>query len=91
MAVLRTMVVNMYYSSYDVCIMRGSKWGNPFRICATCTREQSIKKYKKWLPKQKHLMSSLHELIGKRLGCCCFPKPCHGNVLVEAVKEKFLK
>ena len=90
MAIKRTMVVNLYRSSYDICIMRGTKWGNPFRISEHCTREESIEKHKKWLPKQKHLMDSLHKLKGKRLGCCCFPKPCHGDNLVEAVKEHCL-
>lgn len=91
MAIIRTIVVNIYKDSYDVLITRSTKWGNPFRISEHCTRKQSVAKHKKWLLTQKHLMNSLHELIGKRLGCVCSPKLCHGDNLVKAVKEKFLK
>jgi len=32
-------------------------------------------------------MASLHELKGKRLGCFCKPKLCHGDVLVELIND----
>ena len=34
----------------------------------------------------KITIDDLLSLDGKRLGCYCKPKPCHGDVLVELVK-----
>lgn len=90
-----SIVVNKYKEPYDIYIGRGSKWGNPFShkdntkaIYKTNTKEESIEKYKEWIQTQPQLMSSLHELEGKKLGCFCKPKECHGDVLVELIKEK---
>ena len=69
--------------SYDVYIGRPSKWGNPFRIGADGTRRDVIEKYRAWIAKRLDLLTSLHELKGKRLGCFCKPQPCHGDVLAE--------
>ena len=74
-------VVNLHKEAYDKYIGRGSKWGNPFRIGPDGTREDVLIKYEGWIVKQKHLMGSLHELRGKRIGCFCKPKACHGDVL----------
>lgn len=72
---------------YDVYIGRPSKWGNPFTIGKDGNREQVIEKYRNWIIKQPNLMSDLHELKGKTLGCWCSPKACHGDVLAELVCE----
>ena len=61
----------------------GSKWANPFHIGRDGSRLQCIAKYKRWLPKQRHLMESLHELRGKDFICHCDPEECHGHWLVE--------
>lgn len=83
---MKTRVVNIKHGKvYDVYIGRPSKWGNPFHIGVDGTREQVIKKYSKWIRKNKKLMDSLSELKGKRLGCYCAPLPCHGDVLVDLV------
>ncbi len=61
------------------------------------TPRKVLDAYKSYVKGSPHLMSSLHELCGKRLGCWygtlfyittmrCKPKPCHGDVLVELVK-----
>lgn len=62
-----------------------SKWANPFKIGKDGTREEVIRKYEKYLLKQPKLMASLPELKGKRLGCWCSPKACHGDVLLRLV------
>lgn len=89
-------VVNKYHGEpYDVYIGRGSKWGNPFshlpsskaRVI-TNTREEAVEMYRLWVQTQPHLMSSLHELDNKTLGCFCVPAPCHGNVLKELRDEQ---
>jgi hypothetical protein len=84
------MVVHCKKDQYDIYIGRPSKWGNPFSHLpdtlaeyAVSSREEAIEKYKEWLPTQPNLISSLHELKGKILGCWCYPKSCHGDFLVE--------
>ena len=80
-------VVNLRKEKYDVYIGRGSKWGNKFVISKDGDREEVIRKYREWILNNKELLSSLHELRGKILGCFCKPLACHGDVLAELVNE----
>lgn len=80
-----TRVVNVRKDAYDVFIGRPSKWGNPFVIGKDGDRIEVIRKYKEWIRTQPNLMNSLHELKGKRLGCYCVPKMCHGHILADLV------
>ena len=82
----RTTVVNRRNASEDVYIGRGSKWGNPFKIGQDGSREEVIAKYREYLWQSPHLLDSLLELEGKKLGCFCKPHACHGDVLVRAVQ-----
>ncbi len=82
-----TSVVNKYKDHYDVYIGRGSKWGNPFRIGDHGDREDVIEQYRKWIQTRPDLLDSLEELRGKRLGCFCKPKACHGDVLIDLLGE----
>ena len=81
-------VVNKYKEPYDVYIGRGSLWGNPYIICENLTRDQVIIAYKHWLWSQMKsgaiTEGDIRGLGGKRLGCFCKPKACHGDVLVKA-------
>ena len=79
----KTKVVNLRKEEYDVYIGRGSKWGNYFKVGRDGTRKEVIAKYKETIMLNEELMNCLHELKGKRLGCFCKPKECHGDVLVE--------
>jgi hypothetical protein len=67
-------------------IGRGSKWGNPYLISKSLTREKAIAGYRKWLWGNKGLMAALPELRGKQLLCFCAPQACHGHVLVKALE-----
>ncbi len=89
-------VVNLYNEKYDVYIGRAGrgkdgKWGNKFD---SPDRDKNIADFEHWLltdPKGKKLMKDLPELLGKRLGCFCKPKACHGDVLkkhAELMEEK---
>lgn len=82
-------VVNKYKEEYDVYIGRGSKWGNPFPINDQNSREEVIEQFRVYLWEQiksgKITKEDLRELKGKRLGCFCKPKPCHGDVIKKAV------
>lgn len=79
-------IVNRHTSSFDIYIGRGTKWGNKFEIGKDGNRNDVILKYEYWILKQPSLMSSLHELDDKVLGCSCKPKPCHGDVLIKLRK-----
>lgn len=84
-------VVNKHYQEYDVYIGRGSLLGNPFPIDdgKGQTREVVIARYKVWLWQQiksgRVTLDYLRSLDGKRLGCFCSPKACHGDIIAQAV------
>ncbi|SRR5260370_30547120 len=81
--VMKTNVVHCRKDKFDVYIGRPSKWGNPFKLKPGEDRVEAIKKYRKWLLQQQHLLVQLHELRGKVLGCWCKPQLCHGDILAE--------
>lgn len=88
---------NHVYISHDIgAFTKGelaSKWNNPYDI-KTYGREVALALYKdyvrysqtKW--NGKTLWESLDELRGKKLGCWCYPLPCHGDKLIELYEEK---
>jgi hypothetical protein len=92
-----TTVVNLKTDDFDVYIGRGSKWGNPFShldrlfpnpdLTWVASRAEAIERYREWIEGQPELLDDLHELHGKRLGCFCSPRPCHGEVLAELADE----
>lgn len=88
-----TTVINKYHGNIPedaVYIGRGSKWGNPFRIGPDGSRDGVIQKYRDYIQARPDLLNSLDELKGKALVCFCKPKPCHGDILAELVKQRFL-
>lgn len=92
---IKTRVVHCKKEPYDVYIGRPSKWGNPYSHkedgtlaqFKVKTRAESIKKFEEYLLSNEELMSSLHELKGKTLGCWCKKEniymSCHGDVLAD--------
>lgn len=66
-----------------VVIGRPSKWGNPYKLTASCTREEAIAKYREWLMRQPELLADIPKLRGRVLACWCKPLACHGDVLKE--------
>lgn len=84
-------VVNKYKESYDVYIGRGSVWGNPYAMedKSDEERDRVIRAYKSYLwdqiKREKITIQMLLELDGKKLGCFCKPKACHGDIIVLAV------
>lgn len=92
MAIKKTMVVNINLDmEFDVYIGRGSMFGNKHRIGRYCTREQSVARYKidfyKRIEKDPKFKRAVLKLRGKRLGCFCWPKLCHGSVIVEYLRK----
>lgn len=84
----RTTVVNIKNTKADVYIGRGSKWGNPFKMDKNNSREDVIERYEKWIRGKPNLLKDLPELIGKKLGCFCAPKACHGDILKKLLIEQ---
>jgi len=85
-------VVNKKVEEYDVYIGRPSIWGNPYSHeegtlaeFKVNSRKEAIEKFESYLLSNKELMAKLPELIGKRLGCWCKPKSCHGDILKKHV------
>lgn len=84
-------VVHHNKEPFDVYIGRGTKWGNPFEIGVDGNRQEVIEKYRIWIQTQPELLESLNELSGKILGCWCAPHQCHGDILVEMIKNRDLE
>lgn len=89
-----TKVVHCRRESYDIYIGRPSVWGNCFSHqegtlarFKVDSRAKAIEKYEAHVRSSPELLRRLPELVGKRLGCWCAPKACHGDVLVKLVAE----
>lgn len=85
-----TIVVHLKYA-YDVYIGRPGPFGNPFVVGRDGTRDEVIEKHRRWFHERivlDHEFRSLVETLrGKRLGCYCKPRPCHGDVIAEWLNE----
>jgi hypothetical protein len=68
-----------------------SKFANPFKVGKDGSRQEVISKYRAYivelLNSSPELVQELLNLQGKSLGCWCHPQPCHGDVLLELIKE----
>jgi hypothetical protein len=81
-------------NGYDILIDRSTKWGNPFMISEENSRKEVIDLYEKYVraalerDDMELTYEELMEMRGKRLGCWCAPRPCHGDVLVGIIEER---
>ena len=81
-------VVNLHQNEYDEYIGLGSMWGNVF--VDGNNRKVAIRRYER---RMRMLLDdagwrvALKALSGKRIGCHCAPRPCHGHVLVKLFLE----
>lgn len=68
-----------------------SVFANIFKVGKDGTRDEVIKKYEEYMREKlkgdDNLKKQLMVLKGKRLGCWCKPEGCHGDVLVQLIKE----
>lgn len=67
-----------------VYVGRPSKWGNPFKMDATCSREKAIQLYDLWLEdklsQDPHFLDALKD---KDIACWCpLDKPCHADIIL---------
>ncbi|MFA6043397.1 MAG: DNA polymerase [Phycisphaerales bacterium] len=90
------------YDTYIGRPKAGAAWGfgNPFPV-AQGGRRVCIDRFARWLAgtdypdcpdatpeRRAWILEHLEELRGKRLGCFCAPKECHGEVLLKLLKPK---
>lgn len=87
-------VINIYHQKDKqvppdaISIMRGTIFGNPYVMGPDGTREEVVELFRHYLfrrlqsePVFAEQVKSLHN---KTVCCCCFPKPCHGDILLKA-------
>lgn len=83
-------VVNKYHSQFDIDIQRGTKYGNYVGVGCQ-TREEAVRLFTSdFLAKVRSgevTRQELEELRGKRLGCTCHPKVCHGDIIAYVVNN----
>ena len=88
-----TSVVNLRREAFDIYIGRAGKdqdgyFGNPF---SGGTREENIEMFEAYfhirLAEDEEFKRRVHLLTGKKLGCFCKPKACHGDVIVAYLEQ----
>lgn len=92
---MTTIVVNLRAKPYDVYIGRAGKgfdgyFGNPYRV--EIHGDKAISLFKKYfisrLNSDLDFRRRVLELRGKRLGCFCKPRPCHGDIIAEWINSQ---
>lgn len=63
-----------------------SRYANPFKIDKDGSRDEVLNKYKKYI-KSWITDEDYQFLCGKNLGCWCKPLKCHGDILVDMIKQ----
>ena len=89
---MQTVVVNINKEQFDIYIGRAGRgedgyFGNPFRTGSGISREDAVQKFQKYfterIEKDSEFKRRVLALKGKRLGCFCKPKACHGDVIAD--------
>ncbi len=94
---METKVVNVHKEPFDICIMRPSIYQNKYVIGIDGDRVEVVRKFDVYF--QKRIATDLNyfqaviKLLGKKIGCCCAPLACHGDIYVKFLNEylMFLK
>ena len=79
-----------YLHSRDVThyIGRPSIYGNPFKIDAYNDRDTVIRQYETYARVKPRVLAAIRSLPEDAvLGCWCYPKSCHGDVIIKFWKE----
>lgn len=87
---METKVVNLRHESCDVRICRPEILGNPFylkNVLDNVERDRVVAKFKVYFDEQMKTNPKFREAVeacrGRRIGCFCKPKACHGDVIKE--------
>lgn len=90
---MKTIVVNVHKEPYDVCIMRLSIYQNKYHIGKDGTREEVIEKFRvdfeERIQNDPVFRVTVENLRRKRIGCCCTPAACHGDVYAEFLNRGY--
>lgn len=90
-----TTVVNLRKTEFDVYIGRSGHgqdgiFGNPHSV-EKHGREQCISLFHEYfharIKNDPEFRYRVHQLRGKRLGCFCKPKKCHGDIIAEYLNQ----
>lgn len=80
-------LVNIKDEPCDVYIGRGSMWGNPYKIGCDGNRTEVIEMYRHYFNEkivhEEGFKEETQKLWGKKIGCHCTPKLCHGDIIVS--------
>jgi hypothetical protein len=88
----KTVVVNLQNEPYEVYIGRDENdeptgFGNPFKIGESGSRDNVLDMYTHYfigrLRADSVFKQKIEALRGKKLGCYCKPKSCHGDVIAD--------
>lgn len=72
---------------------KASIWANPYKVGPKATeqeRDEIIGQYYYYIRDKiinENLFGELMALKGKNLGCWCYPKMCHGEVLIWLIDK----
>lgn len=92
MKAIRMAVLNKYHHGNSippgaVNIMRGTDFGNPFKVGEDGTRDEVVEKFRSYLwstiKAEPAFRKKVADLYGRDI-CCCAPANCHGFVLEKA-------
>jgi hypothetical protein len=91
----KTRVVNCSRHRADVMIDRTTDLGNPFILGHDGSREAVLAKFEAYarqrLATDPAYRAAVEALRGKRLGCWCKPKACHGDIYAAMLAEGITK
>src|SRR6266568_4136135 len=94
---MQTVVVNIYNEQFDAYIGRAGRgedgyFGNPFRMGNGTSREDAVERFQRYfadrIEKDSEFKRRVLALKGKRLGCFCKPKACHGDVIADWLNKR---
>ncbi len=97
-------VVNLHDENIEGMIIyvgRPSILGNPYEIGKDGSREEVIKKYRKWLwvmhksnGNARKILDKLVDIAKKheiKLGCWCAPRECHADVIKKYIMWRIIE
>lgn len=92
------LVVNVRVERFDVYVGRDASfgdplWGNRFRVGRDGTLLECVALHQREILRTPYLMSRVHLLRGKRLGCHCKGKWefCHANTLAYLANRELVE
>lgn len=80
----RDVYIGRWHRTPKYGIYQRSKWANEFKDGKP---EEVIELYRVYILGKPDLLACLPELKDKRLGCWCYPEPCHGDLLKKLVDQ----